>query len=41
MEQRSEIILQNYLKTTEYNNDYTFISSRNNLFKIYYKTNII
>ena len=43
MEQRCNIILQNYLKTTEYNNDYKIINSMflNYCFRIYYKTNIL
>jgi len=39
MDQRCEIILQNYLKTTEYNNDYTFFRKSNWWFEIYYKNN--
>ena len=43
MEQRCKIILQNYLKTPEYNNDYKIINSMflNYCFRIYYKTNIL
>ena len=48
MEQRCEIILQNYLKTHEYihNTDYTIIyvsdiKGKNNWFTIYYKNNLL
>ena len=36
MEQRCEIILQNYLKTLVYNNDYKIINENSNIV-IYYK----
>jgi len=39
MEQRCEIILQNYLKNLEYNNDYKIVNKGIDLFIIYYKNN--
>ena len=43
MKQRCQIILQNYLKTIEYNNNYTIVRDKfiNNYFKIYYKNQML